>query len=113
DQALGVQGVRNCVHARARDRDVHGLPGGRVRRLLQLRALRAQARGGRVVSERALSERAKGRASGEDREQRILEIIETARSKRPRFKDTQITMSHGAGGKATQTMIEGLFVPAF
>jgi hydrogenase expression/formation protein HypE len=47
------------------------------------------------------------------REQRILDIIETARSKRPRFKDAQITMAHGAGGKATQTLIEGLFVPAF
>ena len=48
-----------------------------------------------------------------DREQRILGIIETARSKRARFKDERVTMSHGAGGKATQTMIEGLFVPAF
>ena len=47
------------------------------------------------------------------REQRILDIIETARSKRPRFKDDQITMAHGAGGKATQTLIEGLLVPAF
>ena len=48
-----------------------------------------------------------------DREQRILEIIETTRSKRPKFKDSQVTMSHGAGGKATQTLIEGLFAPAF
>ena len=48
-----------------------------------------------------------------DREQRILEIIETARAKRPRFKDERITMAHGAGGKATQTLIEGLFAPAF
>jgi hydrogenase expression/formation protein HypE len=47
------------------------------------------------------------------REQRVLEIIETARGKRPRFKDDQITMAHGAGGKATQTLIEGLLVPAF
>jgi hydrogenase expression/formation protein HypE len=47
------------------------------------------------------------------REERILGIIETARSKRPRFRDEQITMAHGAGGKATQTLIEGLFVPAF
>ena len=46
------------------------------------------------------------------REQRILGIIETARGKRPKFKDSQITMAHGAGGKATQTLIEGLFVPA-
>jgi hydrogenase expression/formation protein HypE len=48
-----------------------------------------------------------------DRERRVLGIIETARSKRPRFKDANITMAHGAGGKATQTLIEGLFVPAF
>ncbi len=54
-----------------------------------------------------------GRPSAPDREQRVLEIIETARSKRPRFKDAQVTMSHGAGGKATQTLIEGLLVPAF
>ena len=67
-----------------------------MRRLLQLRALRAGAR--RSRRERARPQRAgEGRASGEDREQRILEIIETTRSKRPRFKDTQITMSHGAG----------------
>ncbi|MGZ6674894.1 MAG: hydrogenase expression/formation protein HypE, partial [Solirubrobacteraceae bacterium] len=32
---------------------------------------------------------------------------------RPRFKDAHVTMAHGAGGKATQTLIEGLFVPAF
>ncbi len=48
-----------------------------------------------------------------EREERILGIIETARAKRPRFKDSQITMAHGAGGKATQTLIEGLLVPAF
>jgi len=47
------------------------------------------------------------------REERVLEIIETARSKRPRFKDDRITMAHGAGGKATQTLIEGLLAPAF
>jgi hydrogenase expression/formation protein HypE len=51
--------------------------------------------------------------SAPDREQRILEIIETARSKRPRFKDERVTMAHGAGGKASQTMIEGLLAPAF
>jgi len=52
-------------------------------------------------------------ASPSDREERILGIIETARSKRLKFRDAQITMSHGAGGKATQSLIEGLFVPAF
>lgn len=48
-----------------------------------------------------------------DRESRVLEIIETARAKRPRFKDERITLAHGAGGKATQTLIEGLLAPAF
>ncbi len=48
-----------------------------------------------------------------DRERRILEIVATTRAKRPRFKDERVTMSHGAGGKATQTLIEGLFAPAF
>jgi hydrogenase expression/formation protein HypE len=47
------------------------------------------------------------------REQKILGIIETARAKRPRFKNERITMAHGAGGKATQTLIEGLLAPAF
>jgi hydrogenase expression/formation protein HypE len=47
------------------------------------------------------------------REERMLQIIETARSKPPRFRDEQVTLAHGAGGKATRTLIEGLFVPAF
>src|SRR5580693_8154800 len=64
---------------------------------------RVRARAGDRVSESV--------ATG--REQRVLGIIETARSKRPRFRDEQITLAHGAGGKATQTLIEGLLVPAF
>jgi hydrogenase expression/formation protein HypE len=48
-----------------------------------------------------------------DREQKVLNIIETARAKRQKFRDTQITMAHGAGGKATASLIEGLLVPAF
>jgi hydrogenase expression/formation protein HypE len=48
-----------------------------------------------------------------EREEKILGIIETARGKRAKFRDERVTMAHGAGGKATQTMIEGLFVPAF
>jgi hydrogenase expression/formation protein HypE len=47
------------------------------------------------------------------REERILGIIETARRKRAKFRDAHITMSHGAGGKATQSLIEGLLLPAF
>lgn len=48
-----------------------------------------------------------------ERERKVLDIIETARAKRSKFRDTQITMAHGAGGKATQSLIEGLLVPAF
>jgi hydrogenase expression/formation protein HypE len=48
-----------------------------------------------------------------DREGKILGIIETARAKRPRFRDARITMAHGAGGKATGSLIEGLLLPAF
>jgi hydrogenase expression/formation protein HypE len=48
-----------------------------------------------------------------EREQKVLSIIETARAKKQKFRDTQITMAHGAGGKATQGLIEGLLVPAF
>ena len=48
-----------------------------------------------------------------EREQKILGIIETARGKRAKFRDSRITMAHGAGGKATQTLIEGLLAPAF
>jgi hydrogenase expression/formation protein HypE len=50
-------------------------------------------------------------ASG--RERRVLEIIETARAKPARFRDERITLAHGAGGRATQTLIEGLLVPTF
>ena len=46
-------------------------------------------------------------------EEHVLELIERVKSKPSRFRDTQITMAHGAGGKATQTLIEGLLVPAF
>ena len=48
-----------------------------------------------------------------EREAKILGIIETARGKRAKFRDERITMAHGAGGKATQSLIEGLFLPAF
>jgi hydrogenase expression/formation protein HypE len=49
----------------------------------------------------------------EGREQHVLGLIERVRSKPPRFRDPQITMAHGAGGKATLTLIEGLLAPAF
>jgi hydrogenase expression/formation protein HypE len=47
-----------------------------------------------------------------EREAKVLGIIETARGKRGKFRDQKINMSHGAGGKATQSLIEGLLAPA-
>ena len=46
-------------------------------------------------------------------EARALELIERVRAKPARFRDAQVTMAHGAGGKATQTLIEGMLAPAF
>src|ERR1700721_1372391 len=48
-----------------------------------------------------------------EREAKVLGIIETVRGKRAKFRDTRINMAHGAGGKATQSLIEGLLAPAF
>src|SRR5436309_7121823 len=84
DQALGMQGFRYRLYSGARHRDMHGLARGRLRGLLQLRALRAPEGGG---------------MSAVGREERVLRIIETARSKRPRFRDERLTLAHGAGGK--------------
>ena len=52
-------------------------------------------------------------ASAAEREEKILAIIEKTRAKRPKFRDERITMAHGAGGKATAALIEGVLVPAF
>jgi hydrogenase expression/formation protein HypE len=48
-----------------------------------------------------------------DLEEEVLKRIERQRKLRPRFRADRITMAHGAGGKATHTLIEGLFAPAF
>jgi len=40
-----------------------------------------------------------------------LALIERVRAKPLRFRDERITMAHGAGGKATLTLIEGLLAP--
>ena len=50
-------------------------------------------------------------AAVSERERKVLGIIATARGKQARFRDPHITMAHGAGGKASQGLIEGLLVP--
>ncbi len=48
-----------------------------------------------------------------EREQRVLDALEQNRRRPPKFNAPRIDMSHGAGGKATHKLIEGLLLPAF
>jgi hydrogenase expression/formation protein HypE len=48
-----------------------------------------------------------------DREQEVLDRIDRARRARPRVKEERLTMAHGAGGKATHSLIEAVFLEAF
>lgn len=47
------------------------------------------------------------------REEQVLARIAKARARKPKIKEKRITLSHGAGGKATQTLIEAVFLDAF
>jgi hydrogenase expression/formation protein HypE len=47
------------------------------------------------------------------REEQVLARIAKARARKAKIKEERITLSHGAGGKATQTLIEALFLDAF
>jgi hydrogenase expression/formation protein HypE len=51
--------------------------------------------------------------SAADDARRALERIERAQGRRPRLRDERITLAHGAGGKATRTLVEALFLEAF
>src|SRR6266581_6883130 len=51
--------------------------------------------------------------AGTVREEQVLARIDRARRSRPRVKEQRITMSHGAGGKATRTLVEAIFLEAF
>lgn len=45
-------------------------------------------------------------------EDEVLDRIETMRRRRPTFREDHVTMAHGAGGKASRQLVEGLVVPA-
>ena len=47
------------------------------------------------------------------REEQVLERIEKARRRKAKIKEERITLSHGAGGKATHTLIDAVFLDAF
>ncbi len=44
-------------------------------------------------------------------EERVAERIEAMRRRPQRFRDERVTMAHGAGGKASRALVEGLIVP--
>jgi len=46
-------------------------------------------------------------------EEQVLQRIEKARRRPARVKEERITLAHGAGGKATRTLVEAVFVDAF
>lgn len=48
-----------------------------------------------------------------DREQQVLDKIDRARRRKPKIKEDAITLAHGSGGKATQRLIEGIFLEEF
>jgi hydrogenase expression/formation protein HypE len=48
-----------------------------------------------------------------DREQRVLERIERARARRPKVRETRVTLAHGAGGWATHNLVEAVFLEAY
>lgn len=53
-------------------------------------------------------------ATGPDRsEQAVLDRIERVRRRRPKVREELITLAHGAGGKATATLIDAVFLEAF
>lgn len=45
-----------------------------------------------------------------DREQQVLERIDKARRRKPKVKEDRVTLSHGAGGKASQTLVQAIFL---
>ena len=44
------------------------------------------------------------------REREVLEAVERRRRLTPKIKEEHVTLAHGAGGKATQALVEGLFL---
>lgn len=47
------------------------------------------------------------------REEQVLERIDRARRRRATVREEYVTMAHGAGGKATQSLIEAIFLESF
>src|ERR1700747_1385649 len=85
-----MQAVWKRVHARTSHGRVDGFIGGILRSVLQLRA----PEGGRREPELA-----------------GIDTLQDQSTPRVRFRDPQVEMAHGAGGKGSRRLVEGLFAP--
>ncbi len=45
-----------------------------------------------------------------DREREVIDLVERRRRLKPKLKEELVTLSHGAGGKATRVLVEALFL---
>src|ERR1700722_15472895 len=127
-----MQGVRHRVHPGDADRHLHGVTGRCLRRVLQLRPDEppASTRSPRAEGDQQVTTESTGwiaealrehkehdhderaAAAPGEREQQVLDRIDRARRRRPKVREERITMSHGAGGKGTQTLIGAVFPDA-
>ena len=64
-------------------------------------------------AERAVRDAAAAEPSLVGAEQQVLDRIERARRRRPRVREERITLAHGAGGKATHTLVQAVFLDSF
>src|SRR5688572_19606584 len=99
-----MQAVRPRVHARATSRRIDGVLRGRVRGVLRSHAPARRPRK-QWTRSRARYDRVRVMAA------RTVESTLTAAAPGVQFHDPQIEMAHGAGGKATRRLVEGLLVP--
>ncbi|MET9069531.1 hydrogenase expression/formation protein HypE [Streptosporangium sandarakinum] len=54
-----------------------------------------------------------GERAEQDREALVLERIERVRRRPARVREDRVTLAHGAGGKATRTLVEAVFLEGF
>jgi hydrogenase expression/formation protein HypE len=64
-------------------------------------------------AERAVREAAAAEPSLVGAEQQVLDRIDRARRRRPKVREDRITLAHGAGGKATHTLVQAVFLDSF
>ena len=66
-----------------------------------------------TTSPTAVPSAAAASAGTAGREAQVFGRIEAFRRRAPRLRDEHVTLAHGAGGKASQALLEAVFLPAF